>query len=102
MYPDSVEELVSKPMLDAAQGETTSFHASGREDIDARMLGTGRPFVVEVSKPKKRFLDLRKLEDKINAEAKDKVEISRLRFANRDVVRKLKKSEKDVNIFDIY
>ena len=35
-----------------------SFHASGREDIDARMLGTGRPFVVEISKPKKRSLDL--------------------------------------------
>lgn len=93
LYPDSVEELVSKPFLEAAQGEKTAFHASGREDIDARMLGTGRPFVVEVSKPKKRFLDLKKIEETINAGAKDKVEISRLRFTNRDVVRKLKKAE---------
>ena len=93
MYPDSVEELVSKPFLEAAQGEKTAFHASGREDIDARMLGTGRPFVVEVSKPKKRFLDLKKIEATINAGAKDKVEVSRLRFTNRDVVRKLKKAE---------
>jgi tRNA pseudouridine synthase 10 len=91
MYPDSVEALVSKPLLEAAQGETTSFHASGREDIDARMLGTGRPFVVEVSKPEKRFLDLKKLEEVINAGATGKVEISRLRFADRDAVRKLKK-----------
>jgi tRNA pseudouridine synthase 10 len=58
MYPESVEELASKPLLEAAEGEKTSFHASGREDIDARMLGSGRPFVIEVSKPKKRFLDL--------------------------------------------
>jgi len=93
LYADSVEELVSKPFLEATQGEKTAFHASGREDIDARMLGTGRPFVVEVSKPKKRFIDLKKIEETINAGAKDKVEISRLRFTNRDVVRKIKKAE---------
>ncbi|MCW4010813.1 MAG: tRNA pseudouridine(54/55) synthase Pus10 [Candidatus Bathyarchaeota archaeon] len=93
LYPESVEELASKPLLEAAQGEKTSFHASGREDIDARMLGSGRPFVVEVSKPKKRFLDLKALQETINAGAKDKVEVSRLRFTQRDVVRKLKKAE---------
>lgn len=93
MYPTSVEALVSKPVLEAAQGEGSSFHASGREDIDARMLGAGRPFVVEVSKPKRRSIDLRQVEAEINAGAKDKVEISRLRFTNRDVVRKLKKAE---------
>jgi tRNA pseudouridine synthase 10 len=93
MYPDSVEELVSKPFLEAAEGEKTAFHASGREDIDARMLGSGRPFVIEISKPKKRFLDLRKLEETINDHAKGKVEVSNLRFTNKDVVRKLKKAE---------
>ncbi|MCW4018460.1 MAG: tRNA pseudouridine(54/55) synthase Pus10 [Candidatus Bathyarchaeota archaeon] len=93
MYPDSVEMLVSKPLLEAAEGEQTSFHASGREDIDARMLGTGRPFVVEVSKPKKRVLDLKALEAKVNAGAVNKVEVSCLRFTTRDVVRKLKKAE---------
>jgi tRNA pseudouridine synthase 10 len=93
MYPESVEELVSKPFLEAAEGEKTAFHASGREDIDARMLGSGRPFVVEISKPKKRFLDLRKLEETINDHAKGKVEVSNLRFTNKDVVRKLKKAE---------
>jgi tRNA pseudouridine synthase 10 len=93
LYPESVEELVSPPILEAAEGEKTAFHASGREDIDARMLGSGRPFVIEVSKPKKRLLDLKKLEEAINGAAKGKVEISRLRFSNRDVVRKLKKAE---------
>ena len=93
MYPESVEELVSKPLLDAAEGEKTAFHASGREDIDARMLGSGRPFVIEISKPKKRFLDLKKLEGDVNANAAGKVEVSSLRFTNKDVVRRLKKAE---------
>jgi tRNA pseudouridine synthase 10 len=93
LYPESVEELVSKPLLDAAEGEKTSFHASGREDIDARMLGNGRPFVIEISKPKKRFLDLKKLEADVNTNAVDKVEVSGLRFTNKDVVRRLKKAE---------
>ena len=93
LYPESVEELSSKPLLDAAEGETTSFHASGREDIDARMLGTGRPFVIQVSKPKKRFIDLKDIEAKINAGAIGKVEVSRLHFTTKDKVRRLKKGE---------
>ncbi len=93
MYPESVEELVSKPLLESAEGEKTAFHASGREDIDARMLGTGRPFVLEISKPKKRFLDLKQLEAAVNANAAGKVEVSSLRFTNKDVVRRLKKGE---------
>jgi tRNA pseudouridine synthase 10 len=93
MYPESVEELVSKPLLEAAEGEKTAFHASGREDIDARMLGNGRPFVIEISKPKNRFLDLKTLEAAVNANAAGKVEVSGFRFTNKDVVRRLKKGE---------
>ncbi len=93
MYPESVEELSSKPLLEATEGEKTAFHASGREDIDARMLGAGRPFVIEVSKPKKRFVDLKEIEAKVNANAVGKVKVSRLRFTNKDVVRRLKKGE---------
>jgi tRNA pseudouridine synthase 10 len=80
-------------LLAATEGEKTAFHASGREDIDARMLGTGRPFVLEISKPKKRFLDLKTLEAEVNAGATGKVEVSRLRFANKELVRRLKRGE---------
>ncbi len=93
MYPESVEELTSPPLLEATLGEKTAFHAAGREDIDARMLGTGRPFVLEVSRPVKRFVDLREIEAKINVDAVGKVEVSHLRFTTRDVVRHLKKGE---------
>lgn len=93
MYPESVEELSSKPLLEAAQGEASFFHASGREDIDARMLGTGRPFVIEISKPKKRFLDLKAIEAAVNAGAVDKIEVSALKVTTKDKVRRLKKGE---------
>jgi tRNA pseudouridine synthase 10 len=93
MYPESVQEIVEKPLLEATGGSGASFHASGREDIDARMLGNGRPFVIEITAPKKRFLDLGKMEDAVNANGLNKVEVSGLRFANRDVIRKLKAGE---------
>ncbi|MEM2952919.1 MAG: tRNA pseudouridine(54/55) synthase Pus10 [Candidatus Bathyarchaeia archaeon] len=93
MYPESVEEIISEPFLKAAEGVKTFFHASGREDINARMLGKGRPFVIEISQPKKRFLDLKKLEEDINANAQGKVEVLSLRFVDKDFVRRLKKAE---------
>jgi tRNA pseudouridine synthase 10 len=93
LYPESVEELTSQVLVDASQGEDSFFHASGREDIDARMLGTGRPFVVEISKPKKRCIDLKDAETAINAGAVDKVEVSELHFTTKDKVRRLKKGE---------
>ncbi|MCD6324043.1 MAG: tRNA pseudouridine(54/55) synthase Pus10 [Desulfurococcales archaeon] len=59
-YTFSVEESVRK-IVKPIEGEDVVFHASGREDADARMLGGGRPLVVEVKKPRKRSVDLRKL-----------------------------------------
>ena len=88
-----MEELSSKQLLEATQGEDIFFHASGREDIDARMLGSGRPFVIEVSKPKKRFIDLKQIEDQVNTDAIGKVEVSGLHFTTKEVVRHLKKGE---------
>ncbi len=93
MYPESVEELSSKQLLEAAHGEESFFHASGREDIDARMLGSGRPFVIEVSRPKRRFIDLKMIETQVNAVAIGKIEVSGLHFTTKDVVRRLKKGE---------
>jgi tRNA pseudouridine synthase 10 len=93
MYPNSVEELVGDPVRELTMGEDIALHGAGREDIDARMLGRGRPFVIEVKKPKKRFIDLRSLTKTINERARGKVQVSSLRFANKDVVRKLKKNE---------
>ena len=93
IYPESVEEIISGPTLEKTSGEETAFHAAGREDVDARMLGRGRPFVVEVKKPKRRFIDLQDLTKTINEPAEDKVKVANLRFADKDTVRRLKKKE---------
>lgn len=92
-YSESIEEIVGRPFLDTTGGVKTSFHSSGREDIDVRMLGNGRPFVIEIAQPKKRFLDLKKLKETVNNYAKGKVEISNLQFADKNFVRKLKQTE---------
>lgn len=44
----SVEEIIGGNILQACQADSFKFHAAGREDIDVRMLGPGRPFLVEV------------------------------------------------------
>ncbi|MGE5556391.1 MAG: tRNA pseudouridine(54/55) synthase Pus10 [Methanocella sp.] len=93
LYPDSVEAHTSKPLLEATGGAESFFHASGREDIDVRMLGSGRPFIVEIAQPKKRSIDLKQIEQAINAEGVGKVEVSELHFAGKDDVRHLKKGE---------
>jgi tRNA pseudouridine synthase 10 len=57
-YAESVEEIVAAPFLGATGGDGSRFHGMGREDIDARMLGRGRPFVLELLRPHRRTLDL--------------------------------------------
>jgi tRNA pseudouridine synthase 10 len=98
-YPESVEEIIAQPTLEKTAGEETSFHSAGREDVDARMLGRGRPFVIEVKKPKKRFIDLHNLAETINKKAQGKVKVLNLRFGDRDTVRKLKKTEAGEKVY---
>mmetsp|Transcript_5689 Transcript_5689/g.6728 ORF Transcript_5689/g.6728 Transcript_5689/m.6728 type:complete len:487 (+) Transcript_5689:194-1654(+) len=44
----SVEESVSPPLVCLFKSESSKFSASGREDVDVRMLGKGRPFVLQL------------------------------------------------------
>jgi tRNA pseudouridine synthase 10 len=99
MYPESVEEIIAGPTLEETEGESISFHAAGREDVDARMLGPGRPFIVEVKKPRRRFIDLKALVHAINKQAQGKVEVLNLRFAGKDDVRRLKKAEASEKVY---
>ncbi len=101
MYPESIEEIIAAPTLKLTQGEDASFHAAGREDIDARMLGRGRPFILEIKKPRKRFVDLKALEETINENAMEKLEVLSLQFADRDAVRKLKKKEMAEKVYKV-
>jgi tRNA pseudouridine synthase 10 len=93
MYETSVEEIVAKPFLEKTQGTDDSFHGCGREDIDVRMLGNGRPFVLEIKNPKVRNLDLSGLEKDINTHNKEKIEVSNLRPSNKDEMIRIKSAE---------
>jgi tRNA pseudouridine synthase 10 len=81
-YSESVEELIAAPLLAATGGEGSRFHGMGREDIDARMLGRGRPFVLEILRPRRRTVDLPGIVAEISRTAKDRVEVETLAVAD--------------------
>ncbi|MBK5112506.1 MAG: tRNA pseudouridine(54/55) synthase Pus10 [Candidatus Heimdallarchaeota archaeon] len=89
-YTESVEELIAEPILEITGGTGSRFHGAGREDIDALMLGNGRPFVLEIKEPEKRHIDLRKIEKKVNRKIKKKVKVSNLSFADKRKVQDIK------------
>ncbi len=77
-YPTSVEELVGAPLVEASEAEGTRFHGMGREDIDARMLGRGRPFVLELLRPRRRTFDLETAAREVGRRAEGRVEVDAL------------------------
>ncbi len=84
LYMESVEELISPQIIKEIQGAESKFHGAGREDIDVRMLGSGRPFVVEIKEPQKRSINLEDLEKKINLYANGKIEVSDLKLVGKE------------------
>jgi tRNA pseudouridine synthase 10 len=92
-YLDSVEELIGRPVISAFDATNAVLHGAGREDIDARMVGTGRPFILEVVEPKRRTLDLRDLETEINRTADGRVSVELKRWTDRAEVETLKSNK---------
>ena len=89
-YDRSVEGLTAPHVVEAMDGDEGVFHGAGREDVDARMLGTGRPFVIEVKNPRIRRPDLDEIAAAIESNASGAVEVSDLAFANHDMVERVK------------
>ena len=92
MYEKSVQDLVGPVVMRHAGGEEEFFHGMGREDIDARMLGNGRPFVAEVRRPRRRSLDLAGVQDEVNASSGGLIEVEGLRPSSRAEMRAIKES----------
>ena len=89
-YLSSVQGLIGDPLLDIFGSKEHAFHGMGREDIDVRCLGRGRPFVIELKKPIKRDVDCEMLMRTINDAAGDKLEVSDMRHSNRSEVVRVK------------
>ena len=94
-YPESVEELISEHFLKITKGYEAKFHGAGREDIDVLMLGSGRPFVLEIKEPKIRNIDLAKIESEINEINKGKTSYHNLHSCERNRKAEIKLSSPD-------
>lgn len=94
-YPESVEELISEHFLKLTKGREAKFHGAGREDIDVLMLGSGRPFVLEIKEPRIRNLDLEKLENQINEINEGKTSYHNLHYCERRRKAEIKQSSPD-------
>jgi tRNA pseudouridine synthase 10 len=92
-YQDSVEELIGRPVIDLFSAQNAVLHGAGREDIDARMIGTGRPFILEVVMPKRRTMDLPSVEAAINRSAQGRVTVELVRWTERNEVETLKSNK---------
>ncbi|NYT05080.1 MAG: tRNA pseudouridine(54/55) synthase Pus10 [Methanomicrobiales archaeon] len=90
MYQDSVEELIGRPVIAATHAEDAVLHGAGREDIDALMLGSGRPFVLEVVAPRIRSLALSDIEAAINQSAAGSVSVTLDHWSDRHEVETIK------------
>jgi len=66
-------EAAAWGLLKATGGERIVIHAAGREDVDARMLGTGRPLIIEVKMPRRRHLALEEFERAANSNGRGAV-----------------------------
>jgi len=87
-YETSVEELISPEFVKLFEATDSKFHGAGREDIDVKMLGSGRPFILELTSPKKRRtrIDLKKIQEKVNTVNDGKIKIQDLRFSDKNEV----------------
>ena len=99
-YIDSVQDLIGVSFVKALSGDDSSFHGMGREDIDVRCLGRGRPFVLEIKHPRNRRTDLEEMVNIVNEMANGKVEINELSWCDKKEVSRIKetRSEKSYTI----
>lgn len=94
-YIDSVQDLIGEPVKQALDADDTSFHGMGREDIDVRCLGSGRPFVLEIKRPRKRRYPLSDIVKKVNQNGLTKVEVDTLEWCNKSKINKVKQSRSE-------
>jgi len=89
-YELSIQELLGSILLKKTKGTKFIIHAAGREDVDVRTLGNGRPFIMEIKDPKVINIDLKELEKELNFKLRGLLEVFNLRRARREEVALIK------------
>lgn len=93
----SVEELIAGPLLAAFMSQSFNFSSSGREDVDVRTLGNGRPFAMELMDPHRSKFnkkEIRQLQEEIN-KASDKIRVRDLQMVTREAMSRMKEGEEE-------
>ncbi|XP_063157164.1 tRNA pseudouridine synthase Pus10 isoform X1 [Candoia aspera] len=93
----SVEELILEQLMAAFKADSFNFSSSGREDVDVRTLGNGRPFAVELVNPRRVQLaavEMKELQQRIN-NSSDKVQVRDLQLVNREAIVHMKEGEEE-------
>ncbi|XP_073528483.1 tRNA pseudouridine synthase Pus10 isoform X4 [Phyllobates terribilis] len=92
----SVEELITEQLMAVFKADSFNFSSSGREDVDVRTLGRGRPFAIELVNPHRVQLaekDMKDLQQKINNN--DKIKVRDLQIVSREAVAHMKEGEEE-------
>lgn len=90
---DSVQELIGWVLGAAFKTRKHKFHGAGREDVNVRMLGAGRPFVMEFHNPAQPGIDLAAAEAEINRRNAGRLEVLGLHWTEKARVRAVKESQ---------
>lgn len=87
---ESVQELVGWVAGRHFGTRKNKFHGAGREDVDVRMLGSGRPFILELVNPKNFDVDLAAVEAEINSRNAGRIEVRGLHWTEKTRVAAIK------------
>uniref|UniRef100_A0A8C4KWR9 tRNA pseudouridine synthase Pus10 n=1 Tax=Equus asinus asinus TaxID=83772 RepID=A0A8C4KWR9_EQUAS len=93
----SVEELISDHLLTTFKAESFNFSSSGREDVDVRTLGNGRPFALELVNPHRVHFtsqEIKELQQKIN-NSSNKIQVRDLQLVTREAIGHMKEGEEE-------
>lgn len=94
---DSVEDFIKAPIMKLISAQSIRFSSSGREDVDVRMLGQGRPFVIEMIEPDQNVniesIDLGKIASEIAESSSTLVTVRDLQWVTRAAVNEFRKED---------
>ena len=89
---EEMKKFLSKIFINSEKDDYI-LSASGREDRNVRMLGTGRNFIYEIFNARKKFgINFEKINEQFNKENK-LVKIKNLKLSNKSAYNKIKKEE---------
>lgn len=91
IFKTSVQDIIQTEVAKYIQFRTLKFSASGREDVDVRMLGRGRPFLLEITNP--RFTEEEDIINKIktNINQNKDVNVMDFQFVDKNISQALLK-----------